>query len=484
MSKIIFPRPFAIAIDDLGWINGNDDGEEGYGPYRTGLPRQMTMDDYRAVKDLAQRVGVRLQALFILGEMDRENFLGAYPTTTHMRANWDNQNNISDLQEEMMEYAKQEAAYIEFGLHGVGHEYWPEDGKRRRAEWYNTEDDHPWPEEEIINHVECFIRIMKQYGISQENGHSFPESFVPCAYSYYWNPKGKYSLGAVLGRYGVKFANTDFTQIPECDPPLEIGGGFDHKVHVMNRYNYGNLWSAPGKLPETPLEEQPTDYIETHWPNLLFNENENQEEVTAKWVKYYQAVQQSTDRYCAKNTAQMHSQWLYNRHTVVNEVSPGRVEIDNTKMPNEVYRGYFPSNMVLKIALKKGEHVQKATIDGETIPAYFEDQGFAFLYLPQLIQKKYKMDYELGSEMLSETIWHTDTSGILNLNHSEKSTKIDVCLYGTQQLNLMTTKEPERIESNNPGIKIKKWAFENGMLTIVATAHDIQGEIGSIKVEY
>ena len=101
--SIRFPRPFAIAIDDLGWINGQDDGADGYGPYRLGLDRQMTMADYEAVVNLAKRTGVRLQGLFILGEMDRENFLDQHPTTTHMRGKWDNTENISDLQIEMME---------------------------------------------------------------------------------------------------------------------------------------------------------------------------------------------------------------------------------------------------------------------------------------------------------------------------------------------------------------------------------------------
>ncbi|MBR07364.1 MAG: hypothetical protein CMP48_06720 [Rickettsiales bacterium] len=484
MNKIIFPRPFAIAIDDLGWMKGHDDGQEGYGPYRTGLSRNMTLDDYKAVVDLAKRAGVRLQGLFILGEMDRENFLGDFPTTTFMRENWDNTENISDLQVEMMEYVKGVSSHLEFGLHGVGHEFWPEEGKRRRAEWYNTVDDHPWPEEEIRNHVKCFIRIMNQYGITMENGHSFPESFVPCAYSYYWNPDGTYSLGSVLGEFGVRFANTDFTKIPECNPPQEEnGGGFDHSVHVMNRYNYGNLWSAPGKLPDTPLEEQPTDYIETHWPNLLFNAEESQEEITSKWTQYYQDVQSSEDRYCAKNTAQMHSQWLYNKYTKVTQTDEG-LELDNTAMPDKVYNGHFPSNLVLKIKINVNQHVTSASLNNKPIAAYYEDQGYGFLYLPPLLQKKYFLKYELGSDMISDTVWHDTTSNILEISHKEEETKIDLCWYGDQKLTVLTKSEPSELESNNPGITIKGWSQEGDRIIIRLIAHDMQGEIGSIKIKY
>lgn len=483
--SIIFPRPFAIAIDDLGWIQGRNEGEEGYGPYRLGMDRDITLKDYEAVANLAKKAGVRLQGLFILSELDRENFLGAYPTTTHLREKWYNTPNISDLQVDLMEYVKREAAHIEFGLHGVGHEYWPETGKRRRAEWYNTIDHHPWPETEIRNHVECFVRIMKQYGLSKDNGHSFPESFVPCAYSYHWDPDGPYSTGSILSDYGVRFANTDFTQIPECNPPQEPnGGGFDHRVHVMNRYNYGNLWYEMGKAPEVPLSEQPTDYIETHWPNLLADADRTQQEVTQMWADYYQSVQGSADRYCAKNTAQMHSQWLYNRYTSVQELSPGQVQIDNTRMPDHVYRGYFPTNLVLKIPLKPGEHISAATINGQPIPAYLEDQGYGMLYLPQLLQKRYELRYETGNSLPQDVVWHEGTANIFEVTQKHEETKIDLCLYGAQEVLLITEREPDRVTSNNPTITILNWSMEGNKLRIRARAHDIQGEIGSIKVIY
>lgn len=483
--SILFPRPFAIAIDDLGWINGQNEGEDGYGPYRLGINRRMRVKDYEAVADLARKAGVRLQGLFILGEMDRENFLGQYPHTTHLREKWDNQANISDLQVAMMEYVKKQAAHIEFGLHGVGHEFWPEAGVRRRAEWYNTVDNHPWPEEQIREHVECFIRIMRQYGISKEDGHSFPESFVPCAYSYYWNPAGAYSLGSVLGDYGVRYANTDFTQIPECNPPADPnGGGFDHRVHVMNRYNYGNLWYELGKLPTVPLAEQPTDFIETHWPNLLAQDDFLQEDVTDRWVKYYEAVQGNPLRYCAKNTAQMHSQWQYRQVTKLVETHPGTVELDNRAMPESTYRGYFPTNLVLKIRLEPGQHVASATLNGETVPAYFEDQGYGFLYLQQLMPRTYTLRYSLGTTMLQNTVWHDGTSNIFDVTHKDGETKIDLCLYGSQQIKLLRPNTPESVKSNNPGIRIKEWHNEGPYLVISAEAHDLQGELGSVRVRW
>lgn len=482
--SIIFPRPFAIAIDDLGWIQGANEGESGYGPYRTGMPRNHTLDDYKAVVDLAKRTGVRLLGLFILGEMDRENFLGQFPHTTYLQENWDNTANISDLQIEMMEYVKANAAHLEFGLHGVGHEFWPEKGKRRRAEWYNTTDNHPWPEKLIREHVECFIRIMKQYGMTEENGHSFPESFVPCAYSYYWNALGDYSTGSVLADYGVRFANTDFSQIPECSPPEgDNAAGFDHNVHVMNRYNYGNRWFEIGKTPTVPLSDQPTDYIETHWPNLLAQEQADQEAVTQKWVEYYENVAEYADRHPSRNTAQHHAQWLYKQHTLILEDEPGKVLIDNQNMPDQAYPGSL-ANLVLKIKLDPGQHVSSAKIGDKTIPAYFEQAGYGILFLPTLLQESYLLEYTLGQKTLSRVIWHDTTATIFDLISNEKEVKIEVCLYGQQTLRLIGFALPQKIGSHNSSIQIVDFYMDKGFLCIETSAHNMQGEHGSIVLTF
>ena len=140
--------------------------------------------------------------------------------------------------------------------------------------------------------------------------------------------------------------------------------------------------------------------------------------------------------------------------------------------------------MVLKIKLKAGEHLSKASLNNEPIAAYFEDQGYGFLYLPPLLQKNYVLKLELGDRIISNVVWHDTTSNILEIQHKEAETKIDICWYGDQKLTLMTSKEPIELESNNPGIKIKGWTPEEDRIIIRLIAHDIQGETGSIKIKY
>ena len=250
----------------------------------------------------------------------------------------DNSHRVNDEQLAIMKYVCNESSHMEFGLHGTGHEYWAADGIQRRAEWYNMVDRLPWPEQELRGHIQAFRKIMAQYGLTPEQGHSFPESFVPCAYSYYWNPNGSYSLGKLVSEAGVKYANTDFTQIPELSPPQGAnGGGFDNGVHVINRMNYGNVWHELDMLPRVTLNLQETDVAESHWSNWLAQDDFLQPEVTSRWIGYYRHVQRYENRYIAKNTEQLHSQWLYRKYASVNHTAEGVLEIDNTRMPAEAY---------------------------------------------------------------------------------------------------------------------------------------------------
>ncbi len=119
------PKPMAIDIDDLGWKEGWDLHESG-GPCRLGLPRGrvMSLPDYEVLVYISNAVGVRLKCLFIMSEFDRSNLCARYPTTNERGSAWDNSALVSDGDFAVMNYAKENAAHIEFGLHGVRHEFW------------------------------------------------------------------------------------------------------------------------------------------------------------------------------------------------------------------------------------------------------------------------------------------------------------------------------------------------------------------------
>lgn len=488
-KEVVFPEPFAFAIDDLGWMEGNNTGYEGRtGPYRAGIDRNFDVDDYRAIVEVGKRVGVRIQGLFVLAEMDRLQLLRDYPTTTWERDNWNNLEHIGPQQIKVMNYVKNHAAHLEFGLHGVGHEYWPRDGVRKRGEWYNLEDDHPWPESTLKAHMEAFKSIMRQYGISRENGHSFPESFVPCAYSYYWNPQGDYSLGSLLSDQGVKYANTLFDSIPELDPPEgPNAGGLDHGMLVINRHNYGNLWYQLSAVPTTPIRQQGSRIVESHFTNWLAQGEFRQDVATNRFVQYYQNVQKLPERYVAKNTEQFYSQWLYHKYVQFQQVSSQEWMIDNRTMPDVVYENDLLGNMVVKVPLQKGEHLQRARVNGQPVAAYYEDQGYGYIYLPPLNQEKYRLQVVKGPQVEMPHIYNDGTYNVYQFQHQKDRAKFKLRMYGRQDVRLrgLSMDTPVSVTSAEEGIKILDHQYHPGKKELVITmeAHDIQGETGWIQVK-
>jgi hypothetical protein len=485
-TKIVFPRAFAFAIDDFGWNIGDDYGDvDGQGPYRIGLKREMSVADYKAVVTVGEAVGVRIQGLFVLSEMDRLNILGEDPTTTWQGKDWDNTANISNKQIDVMNYVKENAAYLEFGLHGVGHEYWV-DGVKKRAEWYCTDDNHPWPEKTMRNHIQYFKDIMAQYGLDEEHGQSFPESFVPCAYGYYWNPKGKYSTGKIMADAGVKYVNTDFSYIEELNPPKgDNGGGFDNGVLVVNRLNYGNVWYKLSKLPTVPVDEQVSDIIESHWSNWLAQDDFVQEQTTKEWIEYYQKVQSMNDRYIAKNTEQFYSQWLYKKYTTVKEDKIGKVEIDNTNMPQEYYDNNIIENMVLKVKLKEGEHVSDALLNNKPISCYFEEAGFGYIYLPMLSKEKYTLEYSVSDKNMEFFVQNKGTYNVYSVELSKKEKVVELRVYGTQDVQIKVD-NPKEVLLDNKNMEIIKSDYDQDaqMLTVTVKALDIQGETGKLIMKF
>ncbi len=482
-QEVLFPRPFALAVDDMGWIQGGSQDLQN-GPWRLGFKRVLTAQDYLPLVEIGKAVGIRIQGVFILCELDRENGCAQYPSTTRDGRNWDNSRNRSDQQIKIMETIKQNSAWLEFGLHGVGHEYW-QDGVRRRAEWYNLEEKRPWRESEVRAHIECFKRIMAQYGLTSESGQSFPESFVPCAYGYYWNPAGQpYSLGKILRENGVKYVNSPLEAIRYQNPPANADGGFDNGVLVLDRQNFGNEWWEPATLPRQPVDAYRTDIIEAHWTNLLATDDLFQKGLNERWIKLFQSIQARPDRYLAKNTEQLYAQWLYKKYTRVAQERPGVVAIDNRKMSEEALSGGFAASLVLKIKLGEGKHISQAILDGLPIPAYMESQGYGFLYLPPLEKKAYRLSYHIGLSLPELTVLNQGTYNVYSRRVVDRGVVFTLRMYGTQEVLTTSVKAPSEVICSNPRLSIVRSQFQPDRQLIVTTlsANNIQGETGELRL--
>lgn len=483
-QPILFQKPFQVAIDDLGWMQGRSLGDEN-GPWRAGVKRIFDVKDYQAIVDIGKGAGTRMQGLFILSEMDRLGVVGQHPHMTYQQAQWDNSVNIGRNQLQIMNFVKNNADYLEFGYHGVGHEFWDENGRRTRAEYYNTDENQPRPEELMRKNLDVFENIMDQYGMGRRDGHSFPESFVPPAYGYYWNPTGKYSTGSIMSERGLKYVNTNFDYIRELNPPPMGSGGFDNGVLVVDRQNEGNPWYEYDSFPTVEIEKYRTEIIETHFPNLLAQDDFLQADVTRRWVELYKKVQRRPDQYVAKNSEQFNSQWLYRRHASVSETKPGEVKIDNRRMPDEAYTHNLLGTMVLAVKLGEGQHVSSATINGKPIPAYFEDEGYGFLYLPMLEKKEYVLNYQVGATTMPFHVYLNGTYNVYATDVQRTAATIDLKMYGTQDV-VIRTRAVTSVTSANPKLTIQSQTYDaaTGTLTLSVRGHNIQGERGIITLRY
>jgi len=483
-GKILVPRPFFVSIDDMGYSEGSSLGETG-GAFRAGLRREFDVRDYRAVVELGKAVGVRLQGLFVVGEMDREGIVAEYPTASQDGSGYDNSKNVNDVQLEVAKYIEANAAYLEFGLHGTGHEHW-ENGVRTRAEWYDLENDKPWPEQDGRDHVELFKRIIAQYGWTPEEGHSFPESFVPAAYAYHWNPDGNFSTGKLMAENGVKYGNMNLQVIRGQQPPLELGGGFDHGLLVVDRKGYGNDWYMLATLPTEPLETFSTDIITGHWPNFLAQDDFLQADLTQEWVEFFKKIQGLSDRYVAKNTEQFSSQWIYRKYAKFTERERGRVLIDTLAIPDVVYERDMLGNLVLAVPLPEKQHVSTANLDGEPIAAYLEEAGFGYIYLPPLKKGQHEFTYSIGRQVLPLYVRHTGTSNVYRLHQAARELSIDLKMYGTQVVRVVGVEKPTKVSSSNEFLTVIAFEYDDEARSLDLHIHgrNMQGERGTVTISF
>ncbi len=480
-NQILFPQGVTVNVGQVGWMGGSSLDDVG-GPWRAGIRRDFDVRDYKPVVEVGKALGIRFMTLFILGELDRLNILAEYPTSNPAGENWDNSKYTSPVQLEIMDYVKNNAANMEFGITGVLHEYW-ENGVKSRAEWYNVEEQKPRDEKIIRNNIELIKRIMAQYGITPENGHSFPESFI--SYGFYYKPGEGYSLGRVLSENGVKYANTHFTTMKGLDHPPYYDGGFDNGVLLLDRHTHGNLWYEYAKPPVALPESIRTVVVESHWANWLAYDDHLQPELNIKWIEYLRSIQADPDHYLTKNTEQLYSQWLYKKYTKVEESGRGKVTIDNRSMPEDPYIYNLLGNMVLAVKLGEGQHISHAALDGKQIASFYEAEGYGYMYLPPLEQKSYNFEYTVGKDLMNRVVNNKGTYNVYSLADNGSSIEIDIKMYGEQTVEVRSPK-PASVRSTNQNLLIKSFSYDdkNSVTSVIVNGRNIQGERGIVVLTY
>lgn len=452
----------AIDIDDLGWKEGWDLNGSG-GPWRLGLPhgRVMSWEDYEVLVYISKAVGVRIKCLFIMSEFDRSNICSRYPTTNEWGDGWDNSILVNDSDFVIMDYVKENAAYIEFGLHGVRHEFWDaETHEGTRAEWAYNNTKRPY--DVLWGHMECFKKLIDQYGID------FPKSVRTCAADYYYNASDPEDTGALMHAWGVKHATL----------PPDREYVTDHGLMVLLRSG-GIAWNAVNNAPDNYPE---TEYMTSHWTNFVDFNPANNHQAGDKWIEWFNKVKDDPDRYTAKNTTQLHSQYLYMNFSSIS-ITGNTVLIDNRDMPDWVYELDLLGNLLLKHELQEGEHISSALLNGGDIACYYEERGFAYMVLPKLEKEQYTLTFTTGTLNMPTYVFNEGTYNVEEFQSGADSAIIRLEMYGTQEVKVKLLFEPYEVTSDNPALVVNDWRYNAPFVHIVINGKNIQGERGVVNIK-
>jgi len=467
--EVVMPFPMTVTIDDTGWRYSYI-SDEGW----TNNSRPHVLEDYENLVYIGKQVGTRLMCAFIISDFDETNICAGYPTTTPYGRNWNNTPNLRPQDEVVMQYIRDNSAYIEYGLHGVRHGmfsdgYLIEEGcevsDKHAGEWYDIIGNKPWNFTAVQNHAYVFNEISRQYNLS------FPKSMVPPMHGYYYNPSSNESTSALLSKYGLKYATTDFNVISELHPKE----GIDQGVLLTHRMYLGIRCADIGAIPQDIVS---TASGMSHFTNFYAEKPENNRDIAEQWILWFNKIKDNPYRYVPKNNAQLNSQWLYCKYTKITKGKNNTIIIDNSRMPVDAYTYDLIGNLVLKIPLSINQHVSEATIDGEQVAGYYEDRGYGYIILPILNRSIHTLSFKLGSTYLPTYILNDGTYNVFSFNSTEEKVELELEMYGTQDVKIKMLFEPEQILSSNPDVIIQSHNYdsESCILSIRLTASDVQGE--------
>lgn len=474
---VCIPRPVLLVIDDVGWREGWSVSDQG-GPCRAGVDRLLDECDYAAVADLGEALNCRPQCAMVLCEWDREDVCAAYPTTTHAGAAWTNADRVGDWALDARDLFVERAAHIEFAMHGVGHQHW-DNGVRTGAEWYGKKPEQRWPWEVLQGHLDCFRRILEQYGLGEDNGVSFPPSFVPCAFCYYWDDSDPESTGALMRGAGVRYASTPFSSCTfAAGPPDRPDGGFDRGLLVLDRGHSGVRWDVTAAVPEG----LPTTAIcGVHWPNLLADDPKDNGQAVALWADYLGQMNRTDGLFLAANTAETFSQWVYSSYATLRE-HEGRYLLDaSTAPPGAAPYAECP---IVKVKLPLDQHVSKIVSHDCRPAAYWERDGFGFVSLQLDQGPRAAFEIQFGPDALRQAVQRDGTFDVLGLDVDEREVRAKVRVYGQQTLSVAVPFAPGSAETDCVDLTVAGMDYDpgSGVARVQLSGWDIHGEVGTLRI--
>ena len=317
MENFIIPNAIQIVIDDLGWMNSEDD-RENHGPSRTAMPRKHVAEDYAAINTLGKELGMKINCAFVIGEWDPDNRLKSLPNFSKYGDAWDNAKYLD--REELKRIIKtiNESEYIDISIHGLLHGYYMDDIDNYDASDFFYQKNgvkFQIPESEIRARLDAFFNLIEYHSVKKEIN-----SYVPASALYIFD-----SISKILPEYGVKyilqpFASTDFGEDKAFHVTIENGIITADRYHFIE--NYADLHNIlPWDQCESDFSLLPKSkgVIGTHFPNYLHRNYKRNGELTASIVSYVKSCADCFGFMMSRDLGFYSTQALYKRFAKTEE---------------------------------------------------------------------------------------------------------------------------------------------------------------------
>ena len=487
--------PYAIgqAVDDMGWRDWDNRRAE-VNDYQTLIQEKAALEDYQTVVDIGETAGTRLMTVWILQDLDKAGVVEKPEYNTPIAQydmtidGLDFRNRVSARQTRIMDLVEQSAAYMEFGLHGVSHEHF-RNGRQQRAEYAHIHESHPghaetWGWADMNLKARCFREILREWFTREQL--RFPVAEVPPAHAYYYSETDPQTTGALLAKYGVKYVNGGMNYSTR----IYDGYVIDHGVIFINRA-YGTNWDWVGS---TPWEGYWNDYDKPYYPsdNYAWNEAHfpNLWDAKEKWVDYLVGLNDSNNRFLARNSAEASWQFLYHKFGTISG-SGGTYTIDVSDVDPQAYEYDLIGPMVLKVYVDDRDISSVSLTNGASVFASWEDTfGYAYLLIGEngnpmgrLDPGTYGMTVSFGSQTMPSYVDLTGaTYNVLGFEATSDSATVDLEMYGTQTVTVKLPFAPATVTSSNPSLIIRDWSYANGLLQMQVEGVRLTGQHGTITI--
>jgi len=306
--EISIPMPLLVSIEDVGWWSGTD-GSGRNQPFRTGMPRDHVPEDYTALAALGKGLDTKVLAGFVLCEWDRENILRQLPSATWMGTKWSNPGLDPVQREKAASIIKKKRHYIEFGVHGVGHEFWTK-GCMERTEFHN--DVGRMRESAIVTkHLTYFFKLMDQYGFNFR-----PKVFIPPALRHSFGNK-EAGFQRILNQFGIQYVTLVFDRARWYQKPQTCTIAWENDVLLVERGEADIKWHTVAAEPVFRFDRP---VMALHWANILHPDPFKNCTVVEKWIRYINEGIQQTGMMMAEDSVSCFTQYIHKTLSKVERV--------------------------------------------------------------------------------------------------------------------------------------------------------------------